>query len=172
MTERRRATTQLDPHPSPARLRELYRQRTGHELPSIPSPPFALPNCRCTNLYVEPTPQSEHEHQVALFAWAEGATDRWPELALMFAIANGGKRGSGEAGKLKAEGVKRGVPDLCLPVPRSVWHGLYVELKRVGGKPDERQLEWRAQLRAQGYRSEIVEGWQAARDLIVRYLES
>lgn len=115
---------------------------------------------------------SEHEHQVALFAWAESQTHRWPELALLYAIPNGGKRGKAVAGKLKAEGVKRGVPDVCLPVPRAQFHGLFVELKRIGGKPDERQLEWRAQLRAQGYRAEIVEGWHAARDLLIRYLDS
>jgi hypothetical protein len=120
--------------------------------------------------------RSEHEHQVALFTWADEHLHRWPELALLFAIPNFhgrlGRLTAKHGAYLKAEGRKRGVPDICLPVARAQFHGLYIELKRIGGKPDERQLEWRAQLRAQGYRAEIVEGWHAARDLLVRYLDS
>lgn len=169
----------LDPHPTPARIRELFRQKTGRELVFD----VTLPRVGTAESYsakVQPDDaradchafMSEHEHQVALFAWADQHTHRWRELALLFAIPNGGKRGKAVAGKLKAEGVKRGVPDICLPVPRAQFHALFVELKRIGGKPDERQLEWRAELRAQGNRAEIVEGWHAARDLLVRYLDS
>ena len=57
---------------------------------------------------------SEHQEQVALFRWAEFAIARWPELALMYAIPNGGHRHKAVAAGLKAEGVKRGVPDVCL----------------------------------------------------------
>ena len=43
---------------------------------------------------------------------------RHPQLALIFAIPNGGKRHIGTARKLKAEGVRSGVPDIFLACPR------------------------------------------------------
>ena len=67
---------------------------------------------------------SEHAEQVALFKWAEFAAARWPELTLMHAIPNGGHRNKITAARLKAEGVRAGVPDICLPVARGGWHGL------------------------------------------------
>jgi hypothetical protein len=118
---------------------------------------------------------SEHEHQVALIAWARENVARWPDLDLLFAIPNFhgrlGKLTARQGAYLRDEGRRRGVPDLCLPVARQWYHGLWIELKRIGGKPKSEQLEWRAKLRAQGYRAEIVEGWHAARDLIIRYLD-
>ena len=124
---------------------------------------------------LESEPTTEHEHQAALFAWAHDHAATYPELALLFAIPNfAGRLGrltAQHGAKLKREGRKRGVPDICLPVPRGTSHGLFIELKTPKGTPNDAQLEWRARLRAQGYRAEIVKGWQAARDLILRYLE-
>ncbi len=61
--------------------------------------------------------------------WAALQTTTLPELALLFAVPNGGHRHPATGAKLKAEGVKPGVPDLWLPVPRNLFHGLVIELK-------------------------------------------
>lgn len=71
---------------------------------------------------------------------------------------------------LKREGVKSGVPDLCLPVARGGLHGLYVEMKRQGGKISENQTEWIKNLRDQGYRVTIAYTCEEAIDAIVQYL--
>ena len=77
---------------------------------------------------------------------------RWPELRLLHAIPNGGKRDIRTAAMLKAEGVKPGVPDICLPVPRGGKHGLYIELKRrKGGTVSKAQEAWIRALMAQGF---------------------
>ena len=60
----------------------------------------------------------EADEQEALFAWAEYQKGKYPELELMYHIPNGGSRNKAEAARLKAQGVKPGVPDICLPVPR------------------------------------------------------
>ena len=52
---------------------------------------------------------------------------------------------------LKTMGVKKGVPDLCLPVPRGTCHGLYIEMKALDGKPEADQLWWEEQLKHNGY---------------------
>lgn len=102
-----------------------------------------------------------------LFEWAA-----WkPELHLMHAIPNGGKRDIRTAAMLKAEGVKPGVPDIFLPVPRGGKHGLYIELKRrKGGTLTKEQAAWINALMHQGYTCAVCHGWESARDEILRYL--
>ena len=110
---------------------------------------------------------TEHWEQSQLFAWAE---DR-PELKLMYAIPNGGHRDIRVAVKLKAEGVKPGVPDICLPVARGAWHGLYIELKRrEGGKVSAEQTAWIEALIREGYCAAICRGWEDAVRVIMGYL--
>ena len=118
------------------------------------------------------TEPTEHEEQASLIRWAELRQAEWPELALLHAIPNGGDRHRVTAAKLKAEGVRPGVPDLCLPVPRGGWHGLYIELKTRTGRASKDQRRWIAALRRLGYRAEICRGWEAARVVIENYLST
>ena len=115
---------------------------------------------------------SEHAEQVALFFWAGMARARHPELALLFTIPNGGRRHIQVARRLKAEGVKPGVPDICLPVPRGPWHGLYIELKTATGAASREQRQWLEALVTQGYRVALCRGWEAARDCLREYLDT
>lgn len=114
---------------------------------------------------------SEHDEQVKLFQWAQLSEGRWPELALLFAIPNGGKRHVAVARKLKAEGVKAGVPDICLPVARGRRNALFIELKHGRNKATEKQLAWIDGLRAAGNRAEIAYEFEGAKALMERYLE-
>lgn len=114
---------------------------------------------------------NEHDHQVALFQWAEWQSGAMPELKLMFAIPNGGARNIVVATKLKAEGVRAGVPDIMLPVPRGLYHGLFIELKKPKGTVQPNQREWIAALGLQGYRSVICYGWEEAKDTVLAYLK-
>lgn len=76
---------------------------------------------------------TESEEQQTLFRWAAMQCGKYPELALMFHIPNEGKRSWMTGGRMKAEGLKSGVPDIFLPVPRGEFHGLFVEMKRTKG---------------------------------------
>lgn len=114
---------------------------------------------------------SESEEQEILFQWAQMRRGMYPELDMMFHIPNGGSRGKAEAGRFKAEGVKAGVPDICLPVARGEYHGLYIELKRLkGGKVSDEQKDWIRRLDEQGYAAVVCYGWMAAAELIGKYL--
>jgi hypothetical protein len=44
---------------------------------------------------------------------------------------------------LKKRGVKAGIPDLCLPVPRPPFVGLWIELKAGRGQLSPAQQEWK-----------------------------
>lgn len=117
-----------------------------------------------------PVPPESVEQQ-RLFMWARLQACKYPELALLYHVPNGGSRNKAEAGRLQAEGVKSGVPDLCLPVARGCFHGLYIELKRTeGGRVSENQREWLDVLQKQGYCAVVCKGWEAAAEEIKNYL--
>jgi hypothetical protein len=113
---------------------------------------------------------SEHEHQVCLLTWANLQAKAMPDLALLFAIPNGGKRHIGVARKLKAEGAKAGIPDLFLPAARNGYNGLFIELKTEKGTVSPNQKHWIAALREQGYQVEVCYGWDAARLVLLEYM--
>lgn len=116
---------------------------------------------------------TEAQHQAAVIKWSQQPTirSRWPELALLHHIPNGGTRDPVEAKHLKQQGVKRGVPDLCLPVPRGGFHGLYIEMKTEQGRASEEQRWWGDQLTNQGYCWSVCRGWEIAVRVIEAYLE-
>ena len=115
---------------------------------------------------------TEAQEQITLFRWAEMQSGKYPELKLLYHVPNGGSRHKAEAGRLRAEGVKAGVPDLCLPVARGGCHGLYIELKRQrGGRTSDLQTGWLEALMEQGYQVAVCKGWEAAAKTIIQYLE-
>ena len=114
---------------------------------------------------------SEADEQKALFEWAEWAKGKYPALALMFHIPNGGSRNLIEAHNLKTQGVRPGVPDICLPVPNAFHTALFIELKRRrGGRVSDDQRGWIAALNRVGNLAVICKGWEEARDTILEYL--
>lgn len=116
-------------------------------------------------------PEEEVE-QTCLFRWAAYSLGAHPELKLLHAIPNGGKRSKSEAARMKAAGVKAGVPDMFLPVARGGSHGLYIELKRIkGGRVSAEQLAWMEELTREGYTCAVCHGWEEARKVIQTYLK-
>lgn len=120
---------------------------------------------------------TEHDDQVALFRWAALQAKAVPELRLLFAVPNGGQRSKATAGRLKAEGVKAGVPDVCLPVPRDGFGACYIELKRSKqpGKPagveTPAQKAMRKALTEAGNYAAVCHGWGEAREALMWYLD-
>ena len=112
----------------------------------------------------------EHEEQVGLFEWIDRMETAYPLLGLAFAIPNGGFRHITTAKKLKAEGVRAGVPDVFLAYPSSFAHGLFIEMKVGKNKPTENQLKWHEKLRAVGYHVAVCYSWTEAAFMICDYL--
>lgn len=131
-----------------------------------------------------PKPPTEHQEQAELFHWSRSQIKAIPALRMLFAIPNGaklpygknrnGQRFSKEAMKLKKEGLEPGVPDTFLAYPAAGKYGLFVEMKRAKkslSTTSPEQLAWHSALSAMGYRVEVCYGWEAARDVILNYLE-
>lgn len=114
---------------------------------------------------------NEDIEQETLMQWTVYAMGMYPELKLLHHVPNGGKRNAAEAAHLKRQGVKAGVPDLCLPVPRGNYHGLYIEMKAKSNQPAEAQIRWLESLSAQGYKTAVCWGFEAARSVIESYLQ-
>lgn len=116
---------------------------------------------------------TEAQHQANVMKWSQQPSVRreWPELALLHHIPNGGTRDLVEARHLKEQGVKAGVPDLCLPVPRGRYHGLYIEMKTEKGRASDAQKWWGMRLTEQGYCWRVCHGWENAVQTIQAYLK-
>ena len=114
---------------------------------------------------------TEHAHQAALFAWCALNVDKYPELKWFHAIPNGGLRDKITASKLKAEGVKSGVSDTCLPVKRGNYSGLYIEMKKPGGKETKEQKEFGEFVKKQGFAYICCNTWIDAANMLLRYLQ-
>lgn len=93
-----------------------------------------------------------------------------PNLGKIYAVPNGGLRDIRTATKLKNEGVAAGVPDLCLPVARAGYFGLYIEMKTPTGKVRENQVRKMAGLRRDGYMVEIERTAEGAMKLLKWYV--
>ena len=121
-----------------------------------------------------PNPQipTEAQEQQALIEWATLAAHKHPELALLTHIANEGKRSGRTGAQLVRMGLRKGFPDLLLPVARGGYHSLAIELKRSkGGKTSDAQRWWINRLLEQGYYATVCYGWQDARRVIEDYLK-
>ena len=115
---------------------------------------------------------SEHGEQCALFAWVALNKNTYPELNLLFAIKNEEKSGSAIVGmRFKASGVKKGVSDLFLAIGRQNCHGLFIEMKKPGGKASKEQLEFGKNVQAEGYGFCVCDSWEKAKDILIQYLE-
>lgn len=182
--------------------------------------------------------ESEHSHQVALFAaiamyaggesqggelrriaeslkmnalfWREDQTYGYADAQSMFdegerlercavalrwihAVPNGGSRGeegggriaSIRGGQMKAEGVKRGISDIDVPVARHGYHGFKIEMKAPGkiktiergerkgqietGESKE-QIAYGKFLADEGYLYSVFDSWRDAFKAIMWYL--
>ena len=104
---------------------------------------------------------SEHEEQRLVVEWFR----RTYLDVRIFAIPNGGARNIATAGRLKAEGVSPGVPDLFVPAWR-----LWIEMKRAtGGRVSKEQKDWIEYLIAEGYHALVCHGFDDARRQIVDF---
>lgn len=113
----------------------------------------------------------EDTEQIGVIEWANWNTNRYPELKLLYHVPNGGKRSATEAARFKAMGVKAGVPDLVLPVPRGGYAGLYIEMKYGKNKTTETQNNWIHDLTIQKYRVVVCWGGREATAVLEEYLQ-
>lgn len=115
---------------------------------------------------------TEHQEQCTVIQYCT------VKKLLVFAIPNGAYlngtklQRAKQMNRLKAEGLKIGVPDLFLPMPRGQYHGLFIEMKRQkGSATSAEQKAWAITLSSEGYKAVICKGAEEAIREIDRYLK-
>ena len=108
---------------------------------------------------------------------AQGGGDQGDSrLNWMFAIPNGGSRGGNtaqrqrEGARMRSEGVKRGVADIFLPVAHKASYGLWIELKKFGGRQSKEQQQFEAVVTGEGYSYVLAVGYLEAISAIEKHL--
>lgn len=110
----------------------------------------------------------ETAEQIKLFDWARMNQEYIPELELLFHVPNEGKRANGNV--LAAMGMKKGVPDIFLPVAKRGYHGLVIEMKYGKNRTSEAQYHFLDLLQQQGWHTAVCYTFEQARDVIRHYL--
>lgn len=132
--------------------------------------PVAMKQFKTTATRAKPVDREGLE-QAALMAELRA---RMPEVAdLIFHVPNGGHRVKAVAAKLKAQGVKAGIPDLVLPMARGGFFGLYIEFKATPPHDaviSDSQHERIRKLNAQGYLAVVCRGHFDTMEQIRAYL--
>ena len=100
--------------------------------------------------------RTEREYMAAVFQAAAWEALREPAFNLLLHIPNENSH--------KTPGVKGGMPDLFLAVPRGGKAGLFIELKIASGKPSQKQLDVIYGLRTAGYECHII--WDSVDEVI------
>lgn len=111
---------------------------------------------------------SEHDEQVGLFNLV--AYDS--RFCWLFAIPNGGARHPVVAMKMRSEGVKAGVWDLCLPAACAGYHGIFIEMKFGRNKLTPKQVEFREYVEAHGYKTAVCHSAEEAYAVLMDYMDS
>jgi hypothetical protein len=110
---------------------------------------------------------SEHDTQAAFVRWLE--MQRIEGIDTSYAVPNGGFRHPATASKLKAEGVRPGVPDWVWPSPRGGFVGLAIEFKHGDNGPSKQQRERIDALQREGWCVVICWDWTAAARIVQGY---
>lgn len=96
-----------------------------------------------------------------------------PGANLIFALANENAAGRGIGILRWKMGVRPGLQDLGVFVPRNGYHGAFIELKQSGGVASDvrqSQRECQEKLNRQGYKAVVCYGWFDAWKFLCNYL--
>lgn len=108
---------------------------------------------------------SEHMEQVRFVSWFKKNYE--DKGYLIYAVPNGGHRSKSEAGKLKAEGVRRGVSDMHIPALK-----LWIELKRDDKeKPTDEQVAWGEHVKSLGDSFFVAYGFLDAMNKTKKFID-
>lgn len=113
--------------------------------------------------------KQEHYEQVMVFDYFERQDPTVYEA--LYAVPNGGLRNKGTAGRIKAEGGKRGELDINLDIARGAYHGLRIELKYGKNTATEEQKNAIARHTRNGFLALVVWGHDNCIAVIKAYMD-
>ena len=119
---------------------------------------------------------SEHSEQSLVIQWAKVHEGQYPELEMLFAVPNAGKRSIGAARYYLDEGMRAGIPDILLPISHEtqtgyIYIGLAIEMKFGKNKITEAQEWWLKHLAQYGWKTAVCYSANETINVISNYLE-
>ena len=119
---------------------------------------------------------SEHDVQAEFFRRIRILEKEEPVLLLLHAIPNqglGGKSGMRHTSKLIAEGLRKGFPDVCLPVKSAdgTFTSLYIEFKAEKGRLSPEQLMYLNMLTEHGAMCAVIRDADIGIELVMEYIK-
>lgn len=116
--------------------------------------------------------QAETEEQAALIAWADKTViDGICIGDYLIHIPNEGKRGPKAARDAKRLGLRKGVPDLFLALPRGGYAGLWIEMKAGEGRLSPEQNDWIKKFKEQKYDVGHCFSFEQALERVINYMK-
>jgi hypothetical protein len=116
---------------------------------------------------------SEDSLQILCAEWLKKALLRYSlPKELFWHVPSEGKRTVQFAMRLKAMGLRKGIPDVCLLLPRGGCHGFFCELKKAGEAPTKDQKELLNSLDRQNYYVIVVNDFETFKQEAQAYLEA
>lgn len=86
-------------------------------------------------------------------------------------IANEGKRSIAGGARLKAQGLKAGIPDIHIPIGLKGYHSLYIELKVPPNKLTDSQVSMKKNLELEGNLCYVCYSLDEAMKVTTDYME-
>ncbi|WP_321331833.1 VRR-NUC domain-containing protein [uncultured Bacteroides sp.] len=112
----------------------------------------------------------EADMQAEFFRQVKILFPKLPEK-LLFAVPNGGSRHKIEAANMKRQGVKSGIADVILLIPKKGYASLCIEFKTSTGRQSDEQKEFERQASSCGSKYVIVRSATEAIKKIQEYLQ-
>lgn len=113
---------------------------------------------------------TESQIQQSCIKWFQMQHRALWEDGVLFHIANEGIRLGGQGGRIKREGIVKGVADLCLAIPRHGYGALYIEMKRPGCYQQPEQKTWQKNIERHGNKYVVCKSLDEFMVTINRYL--
>ena len=113
--------------------------------------------------------QPEAIEQAKVVAWARANERNYPFLWMLHSSLNGVKMTKAQAVRAIAQGMKKGVADLFLPVKKGVYSGLYIEMKSEKGRTSIDQSKFLTAVSENDYLAHICYSAVEAIDKIKGY---
>lgn len=112
----------------------------------------------------------EESEQTLFFDYCRAMSSRHPAYSLAFHIGNERKASIQRRMAMKRAGVRKGVPDICVPVSNDKYHSLYIEMKIKPNKVSPEQSEFLRHLNACGNYAVVAWSGSEAIELLEKYL--
>jgi hypothetical protein len=111
---------------------------------------------------------TEHDLQVRCVKWFSFS---YPQLApLFFCVPNGAKRSHAEGVWMKTEGLKKGIADIILQMPNTVYSSLNIEMKSETGTQKESQKDYQAYVEASGGCYRLCRSFEEFKEIVEHYV--